>query len=236
MDKHKEAKELYENSNISLAEIARRLDLNASTVKSWRRREGWTRAGEKPNKAYGSEYGQGQNPNTLATLKANQKIVQPGEKIALKHGLYSDHSNEEGYAEYYNEAVELETEETALKTYARAYANLMVALDNLDLSNPAYLEPMVRVSTMVANLAEKPGKIVNTKLNNKLKEYSIKNIERIINGDDPALDVIRSYTESFKAMADNSGELDEANQRIESLEHELDLMKSKLDEAGIDYE
>jgi len=74
----------YYKKGLQMAEIAKRLHIPAGTVRSWKKREGWTREPlpPEPKRKRG-----GQNGNQNA--KGGRGNPNPG-RNAIKHGIYAD--------------------------------------------------------------------------------------------------------------------------------------------------
>lgn len=151
------ARELYEQEGLSLAEIAKRLDVKQNTVKSWKRRDEWNaplhlNAPETKKEKGGAKRGKDKkkramNPNSLDNLVP----ASPDEQRALKHGMYSEKINPaardvyESLSEDYIEGVK---ESLRIKT-----ANYIAGQRYLDFSDPTHWSADTRAAQAIGSLA-----------------------------------------------------------------------------------
>lgn len=113
------ARKLFEDDGLSLAEIAKQLDIKPNTVKSWKRRDGWIKgATVKPQKKSEPKGCKGAKVHKKGARKMNQASLdnlrpptKPGEQIALKHGMYAKYLSPQAAEVYSN--LEDDTDELA---------------------------------------------------------------------------------------------------------------------------
>lgn len=148
-EKKNEARRLFEKG-LSLAKIAKKLDVKPSTLRNWKSRDG------KRGDAWGAGRGGGvakpenrdaRKPANRDKQNANLRPpFEPGNKAAVKHGIYADHSKDEGFLELLDEGAGREILDLAHEQILQLRANLVMSQKGMDYSNLDTLQAMARAT------------------------------------------------------------------------------------------
>ena len=150
------ARKLFENDGLSLAEIAKQLDLKPGTVRSWKKRDGWEKSATQRNgskKQKSRKRGRNVAQASLDNLQKHPNF-KPGEQAALKHGMYAKYLNPTA-AEVYN-SLDQTTEEDELIWLREAIkikmANYVSGQKMLDPYDPKAVQAEAQAAKTLSNM------------------------------------------------------------------------------------
>lgn len=166
------ARELYEQEGLSLASISEELEINYSTVKSWKSRDKWVKSASAPSVA--SKKGKRRDRSQKKRRKVSEnslKNLQPapkfekGNQAALKHGFYAKH-----LPPWVNEILDsMDSEEDELEKLKSIievhYALYIGAVDKVDLKKGGLKvlnEAAAKLGTLISQYKTLKSKIGTT--------------------------------------------------------------------------
>lgn len=126
-----EARYLYENSPVTLAEVAAQLNINYSTVRNWKNRD------KKRNAPWQENYKTRKRCMNKKSLD-NLIYFKPMNKQAVKHGIYAKELTAEAMEIYETIKPQPVTSRASEMLYI-AFAKYVAAQKYLDHSNPAHV-------------------------------------------------------------------------------------------------